>query len=406
MPKIMNIRQNLKPYVINKAEDGKTAKVNLYGEIVDEVPIDWWTGEKISGLFIELKSFLNDVEDLSEMDEVFFYINSVGGSVDAGISIFNKIRGMKAETTTVVDGLAASAASIVAQAGDHRQVSLGSQTMVHCASAGLIGYYNKAALDDVTKMLESEDKRIAQILADRTGRSEKDMLKMMKATSWMTADEAVEEGFADEVVGKSEPVVDRVTNTSMFVVNGIPHNLMNFQVPTFKTVGEIAPAQSKVSDGTEPVDIKNPSNSNKEEKSMDMNELKAKYPELVNQIVEEARQTAQTENTDAVQNAVKEAVIAERKRMQDIDSIANTISAELVNEAKYGENPMSASDLALKALQTQQAKGTAFLQDRTNEQKDTDVNGVVPAPVSGTEEDTEAKDIADGAAILNAAVKK
>ena len=139
---------------------------------------------------------------------------------------------------------------------------------------------------------------------------------------------------------------------------------------------------------------------------MDMNELKAKYPELVNQIVEEARQTAQTENTDAVQNAVKEAVIAERKRMQDIDSIANTISAELVNEAKYGENPMSASDLALKALQTQQAKGTTFLQDRTNEQKDTNVNGVVPAPVSGTEEDTEAKDIADGAAILNAAVKK
>lgn len=405
MPKLMNILPNLKPYVIDKAEDGKTAKVNLYGEIVDDVPIDWWTGEKISGLFIELKSFLNDVEDLSGMDEVFFYINSVGGSVDAGISIFNKIRGMKAETTTIVDGLAASAASIVAQAGDHRQVSIGSQTMVHCASAGICGYYNQAELTEVTKMLESEDKRIAQILADRTGRSEKDMLKMMKATSWMTADEAVEEGFADEVVGKTEPVVDRVTDTKMYVVNGIPHNLSHLSIPTFKAVGEFAPAQM-ISDGSEPVGIDNPSNSQKEEKSMDMNELKAKYPELVNQIADEARQTAQTESREAVQNAVNEAVAAERKRLQDIDSIAKTIGADLVNEAKYGENPMSASELALKALQTQQAQGADFLKSRNEEQKDAEVNAVVPQPVSGTEEDTQAKDIRDGAELLNAALRK
>ncbi len=404
MPKIMNLLPNLKPYVIDKAEDGKTAKVNLYGEIVDETPTDWWTGEKITGLFIELKSFLNDVEDLSNMDEVFFYINSVGGSVDAGISIFNKIRGMKAETTTIVDGLAASAASIVAQAGDHRQVSLGSQTMVHCASAGICGYYNQAELTEVTKMLESEDKRIAQILADRTGRTEKEMLKMMKATSWMTADEAVEEGFADEVVGKTEPVVDKITDTKMYVVNGIPHNLSHMSIPTFKAVGEFAPAQT-ISDGSEPVGIDNPLNSIKEEESMDINELKAKYPDLVNQITEEARKTAQTENTEAVKNAVDEAVSAERKRMQEIDSIADKISVDLVNEAKYGEKPMDASELALKALQNSKEKGDLWLQNRKEEQQAAGVNDVVSKPVSGTEADTQAQDIADGAALLNAAIK-
>ena len=254
-------------------------------------------------------------------------------------------------------------------------------------------------------MLESEDKRIAQILADRTGRTEKEMLKMMKATSWMTADEAVEEGFADEVIGKTEPVVDRVTDTKMYVVNGIPHNLSHMSIPTFKAVGEFAPAQTKVSDGTEPVDIDNPSNSLKEEKSMDMNELKAKYPDLVNQIVEEARQTAQTENSEAVQNAVSEAVSAERKRMQEIDSIADKISADLVNEAKYGETPMNASDLALKALQNSKEKGEIWLQNRRDEQQAAGVNDVVSKPVSGTEVDTQAQDIADGAALLNAAIK-
>ena len=151
--------------------------------------------------------------------------------------------------------------------------------------------------------------------------------------------------------------------------------------------------------------VDNPSNSLKEEKSMDMNELRAKYPDLVNQIADEARQTAQTENAEAVKNAVNEAVIAERKRLQDIDSIAQTIGADLVNEAKYGENPMSASELALKALQNQQAQGADFLKSRNEEQKDAEVNAVVPQPVSGTEEDSQAKDIADGAALLNAAIK-
>lgn len=405
MPKFMNMHPNLMPYVINKAEDGKSAKVNLYGEIVEEVPTNFWTGEKISGLFIELKSFLSDIETLSDMDEVSFYINSVGGNVDAGVSIFNKIRALKAETTTIVDGLAASAASIVAQAGDHRQVSVGSQTMVHCASAGLMGYYNREGLEQIDRMLESTDKRIAEILADRTGRNTKDILKMMKNTSWMTADEAVNEGFADEVVGKSEPVVDRIQNSSMFIVNGIPHNLMNMQAPMFSKIGEIAPAQM-ISDGSEPVGIDNPSKSNKEEKGMDMNELKAKYPDLVNQIVEEVKQTAQSENAEAVKNAVAEAVTAERKRLQEIDSIADKISTELVNEAKYGETPMNASELALKALQNSQAKGQQFLKNRQLEQQAAGVNNIVPEPVSGSEEETVNRDIEDGAAILNAAVKK
>ena len=47
MPQIKNFMKDLKPYVINKAEDGKSAKVNLYGEIVESVPIDWWNGRAL-----------------------------------------------------------------------------------------------------------------------------------------------------------------------------------------------------------------------------------------------------------------------------------------------------------------------------------------------------------------------
>lgn len=404
MPKISKLTQSLKPYVINKAEDGKSAKVNLYGEIVETVPTDWWTGEKIDGLFIELSSFLEDIETLSDIDDVSFYINSVGGDVHAGVSIFNKIRSLKGHTTTIVDGLAASAASIVAQAGDERKVSIGSQTMVHCASAGLLGYYNREQLKNVINTLRSHDNSIAEILADRTGRTEEAILNMMNKTTWMTAEEAVNEGFADEVINKSEPVVDRLGDSMTYIVNGIPFDFSHGGLPTFKNVGSYS---TKALSGSEPVDDKknNPSNTKKEE-TMDINELKAKYPDLVNEIMEEARAAAQTDNADAVRNAVDEAVKAERTRMQEIDSIAQTIGANLVNEAKYGENPMSAKDLAFKAMQDQQAKGSQYLKDRANELSASGVNNVGADPVSGSEADTEIKDIEDGAAMLLAGMKK
>lgn len=387
----------VKPYLINKAEDGKSASVNLYGEIVESVPTDWWTGEKIDGLFIELDGFLKDLETLSEMDEVSFYINSIGGDVYAGISIFNKIRSLKASTTTIVDGLAASAAAIVAQAGDKRLVSVGSQTMIHTASAGLIGYYNRQELKKVDNTLKSIDKSLAEVLSDRTGRDQDDIMSMLNKTTWMTADEAVSEGFADEVINKSEPVIDRVGNTGIYTINGIPHNFNHCPLPPFSMIGAHLPESNG---STEPVEIENPSN--EEVKSMDIKELKATYPDLVNQIEEEAKSTAQADNTEAVQHAVK----AERERIKEIDSIAHTISADLVNEAKYGDEPMTAKDLAFKAMQMQQEQGAEYLKNREIEQAASGVNNVTADPVSGSEIDTLEKDIQDGAAMIIAASKK
>lgn len=139
---------------------------------------------------------------------------------------------------------------------------------------------------------------------------------------------------------------------------------------------------------------------------MDIKELKAAYPDLIDQITEEARATAQTENAEAVKNAVDEAVKAERERMKEIDSIAQTVGAELVNEAKYGDTPMDAKDLAFKAMQDQQAKGAEYLKNRSQEIESSNVNNVTADPVSGSEKDTQVKDIEDGAAMLLAGVRK
>ena len=83
-----------KPYTI-VAKAGESAEVNLNGEIVQNIPFDPWTGEEAKGLFIVLQNFLKDVDALKDAQEVTFRINSMGGDVEAGIQIYNRIRSFR-----------------------------------------------------------------------------------------------------------------------------------------------------------------------------------------------------------------------------------------------------------------------------------------------------------------------
>ena len=405
MPKI----NGLKPYTIMKAE--KNVEVNLYGEVVQSVPIDWWTGEKIDGLFIELAQFLDDLDGFKDAETVTFRINSIGGDVEAGISIYNRIRELSAHTVTIVDGIAASAASIIAQAGDERKVNLGAQTMIHGASVGLLGYYNAGDLQRIENMLDTINKSVAGIYADRSGQSIAVIRNMMKKELWMTPDEAVEQGFADEVIGNSEPVIDKIENSPLYLINGIPHNLHNMAaLPSF-AVHSVLPHETvlnmghmglnntrsvmnaesdEIVNGLEPSAIEN---LNEGEKAMDLQELKTNHPELVEQIRNEAIETAQAENDQTVKSALE----ADRKRMMDIDSIAQMVGdPAMVAKAKY-EEPITASELAFKAMQMQQAAGRTYLKDREAEL----VNNEVSIPANSGMEDTVAKDEAELDALIN-----
>lgn len=82
----LKVPQDMKPY--NIIDNNDEAEVNMYGEIVSEIPTDWW-GDKIEGMYIVLADFLNDMEQLKSKSKVTFHINSPGGEVFAGISIYN-----------------------------------------------------------------------------------------------------------------------------------------------------------------------------------------------------------------------------------------------------------------------------------------------------------------------------
>lgn len=155
--------QILKPYNIVVNEADNSAEINMYGEVVEQHPVDWWTGEPVAGNFIAVDDFLRDLEDLKTRNSITVHINSVGGDLYAGIAIYNRLKSLPANVVTINDGLAASAGSIIFQAGNTRKVHPGSNIMVHQAMGLLIGYYQTNDLKQVIKQLDAGNKAAVAI---------------------------------------------------------------------------------------------------------------------------------------------------------------------------------------------------------------------------------------------------
>ena len=131
------------------------------------------------------------------------HLNSPGGDAFAGVAIYNLLKSCGKPVSVMVDGLAASAASIVAMAGDTITMNTGSMLMIHEAQSMAFGN-----ADDMRKMAETlttVTSGIADIYVARTGLKKSDILDMQNVETWMTADEAVEMGFATKI-GKNAAV--------------------------------------------------------------------------------------------------------------------------------------------------------------------------------------------------------
>lgn len=141
--------------------------------------------------------------DAIEAEEITVSINSPGGNIFDGIAIYNALRSHKARIVTRVDGIAASIASVIAQAGDERQMMGGSQMMIHNAWGVAIG--DAPDMRKMAEVLDHQNLVIAEIYAQHTGTDAADLLDLMTAETWYTASAAVESGLADVVVGASAP---------------------------------------------------------------------------------------------------------------------------------------------------------------------------------------------------------
>ena len=130
--------------------------------------------------------------------EVVVNINSPGGDFFEGVAIYNQLREHRAKVTVQVMGLAASAASVIAMAGDEILMGDGSFLMIHNAWAVAVG--NRHDLADAAARLQPFDEAMANVYAARSGMSVKDAAALMDAETWIGAAKAVEDGFADAIL--------------------------------------------------------------------------------------------------------------------------------------------------------------------------------------------------------------
>lgn len=178
--------------VMSKAET-ETAEVFIFDEI---------------GFFgVTAKDFIRDFGALKNKN-ITLHLNSPGGNVFDGITIFNAIRNHSAFVTAQIDGIAASIASIIALGADKVEIASNGFMMIHRAQGVTIG-----GADDMRKqadVLEKIDGTLAKTYADKTGESSKVMLALMDDETWFTADEAVDLGLADSISapGEAEAVFD------------------------------------------------------------------------------------------------------------------------------------------------------------------------------------------------------
>ncbi|MBO5953363.1 MAG: Clp protease ClpP [Oscillospiraceae bacterium] len=385
MPQIT--KTPLIPYNIVVNTEANSAEINMYGEVVQSRPVDWWTGEPIPGNFIAQDEFLRDLEELSGKDSITVHINSVGGDMYAGIAIYNRLKGLAAKVTTINDGLAASAGSLIFMAGDTRKVNAGSNLMIHGAAGFLYGYYQVQDLNSVKKQLEAHNKAGINIYAEATGKDKDTIKNMVDKETWLTGADAVEAGFADEVIGEDTPVSMSLTpDKAHLIVNGVAMSARGLtNIPAGIEVMPTAPVSNAAP--VLPVDNNNPQNQTRSEEEMpitNVDELRAAHPDLVAQVENAAR-------TEGANN--------ERARIQGIEAIQNAIADQtLITDAKFGTNPLTAEQLAFKAMQAQAAIGNTMLNNMAADANASGVANVAATPNAGPEVNVGNPDDAKAAA--------
>lgn len=145
---------------------------------------------------IDDRTVYNELQKISG-DSVDVLINSPGGDVFTGLSIMNVLKSSGKTINVKVLGEATSAASVVAMAGDTITMGLGSMMMIHRAWAIYVG--NAIDFEERAKTLRKVDDSITDVYQRRTGMDREKIIDMLVPDTYMTADEAVEMGFADEV---------------------------------------------------------------------------------------------------------------------------------------------------------------------------------------------------------------
>ena len=276
------------------ANENAAPELILYGDIASET---WW-GDEVTPL-----QFTEELNALGNVPEIVVRINSGGGDVFAANAIYTRLKDNAAKITVKIDGWAASAATIVAMAGDVIEIPGNGVFMVHDPSIGLLGYFNETDLAKASEELKVIKQSIVNGYALKTGKTAEKIAAIMAAETWFDGKQAVDAGFCDRLM--FEEADTTVENAAKVIVNSVSMNLEQFPNMPVSLLNRLAAHTpggfSNTKLKTEPKRSDQNMDGIKDIKTVA--DLKAAFPELTKQIEEAA-------------------TAAERTRIQDIEEVA------------------------------------------------------------------------------------
>ncbi|MEB8093173.1 head maturation protease, ClpP-related [Mammaliicoccus lentus] len=180
-------------FQVNKKSNQK-GEIFIYGDIVSSK----WEEDEVTAT-----DFKKSLDDLGKVSEIDVHINSSGGNVFAGHAIYNMLKMHEAKINVYIDALAASIASVIAMSGDTIFMHKNSLLMIH--NSWIITMGNSKQLRETADLLDKTDKSSNFAYLDKAKNlSEEELKQMLDNETWLTADEALEKGFADEVLGANK----------------------------------------------------------------------------------------------------------------------------------------------------------------------------------------------------------
>lgn len=296
----------------NKKSDERS---KLY--IYDQIGKDWWTDEGISdkdviGWLVEAGGKPLDV-----------HINSVGGNVYEGIAICNALKNYDNDVTIYIDGIAASIASVIACASNDVRINNGATLMIHGVSGGFWKHGTaeeiKDAADRYIAAMDSCKESIIDIYEGKTGMSRDDLSALMSTDSYLSAQEAVDKGFCNEILNKKPD--KSVENSLQNQMKSYPNEKLQAIVNRFFNVQNSAKPESKP------------------------------MAEPIEPIINQGAKPMFTEEELKAQ-AIADFKAAENKRQTDIKAIFGDKHPELMNQCLLNQecSPEAAKDKLLDNL--------------------------------------------------------
>lgn len=340
---------NLGYSVKMSADTDDTAEVMLYGEIVEDGP-KWWKWSEEDKSAADFKKAIDEVI-AGGAKKVLLRINSPGGVCTESVAMRSILANAGFEEINIrIEGMCASAATDIATLpGAHVAIAEGSEYMIH--NPWCIAFGNANEMEHTIERLRNIEKMSRGFYMKRTGQTEEQIKEWMDAETWFTAEEAVEYGFADEVleaeVNNETPVAACVSERAMAAMRGLYKD-----VPTSIAIEAEMPSAdiTNVSNGTPvagaPTEINLKEDNPMELDGITMDQLRDGNPALFEQVQQNA-------------------VAAERERISDIDALTVPGYEAMAEEAKA--NGTSAMDFQKQLVNAMKEKGANFMKARQEE---------------------------------------